>query len=250
MSSCKDMDRLIQLYVDQEIEEADRIRLREHVAECETCRNDLQEMIDLVQSLEEIRNHRAPSESVVWVNQLIKWAAVCTSIAFLMVFFPGMSQHRSTSISKMAAGTGGGEGEVIEKPHHLTVFATQGEKLHIPENDYVQVIPPKNVLKEAPLETALVYPSALPFILDGKPDWFKEVKRFVFVRVPDDKTMGMILAASGLSPEKNRWEKTHFPLSVILVTGKNPRMKTFTFPDNEQKISRWFDRMAATPAVR
>ena len=45
MSSCKDMDRLIQLYVDQEIEEADRKRLGEHVAECNICRNDLQEMI-------------------------------------------------------------------------------------------------------------------------------------------------------------------------------------------------------------
>lgn len=247
MSSCKDMDRLIQLYVDREIEEADCIRLGKHVAECETCRNDLQEMIALVQSLEEIRNHRAPSKSVAWVNQLIKWAAVCTSIAFLMAFFPGMTQHRSTPISKMANGAGE---DVAAKTHHLTVLATQAEKLHIPKNDYVQVIRPRNALREAQLETALVYPSALPVILDGKPDWFKEVKRFVFVRVPDDKTMGMILAASGLSSEQSDWEKSHFPLSVILVTGKNPRMETFTFPDNKQKISRWFDQMAATPAIR
>lgn len=248
MSSCKDMDRLIQLYVDQEIEEADRKRLGEHVAECNICRNDLQEMINLVESLEEIRKYRTPSKSVALANQLIKWAAVCTSIAFLVAFFPGMTQHRSVPISKMANGADPGE-DVVAKTHHLTVLATQAEKLHIPESDYVQVIRPKNAIKGAQLETALVYPSALPFILDGKPDWFKEVKRFVFVRVPDDKTMGMILAASGLTPEKKDWEKNRFPLSVILVTGKNPRMETFTFPDNKQKISRWFDRMAATPVV-
>ena len=117
-----------------------------------------------------------------------------------------MTRHRSVPISKMANGADPGE-DVVAKTHHLTVLATQAEELHIPESDYVQVIRPKNAIKGAQLETALVYPSALPFILDGKPDWFKEVKRFVFVRVPDDKTMGMIFGRLGVSPGKKKTGK-------------------------------------------
>lgn len=249
MSSCKEMDRLIQLYVDQEIEEADRHRLKDHVAECKVCRHNLEEMIDLVQSLEGIRNHdRKPSKAVTLLNHLIKWMAVYTAIAFLVAFAPGMMQHRNVQITELASRAGDpGDGTGI---HHVMVLATQGEKLHIPKNDYIQVIRPRNVKENAGFETALVYPSALPFVLDGKPDWFKEVKRFVFVRVPDDKTMEMILTSSGLTLDRSAWEEKRFPMSVILTTGNNPHLETFTFPDDKQNISRWFDKMAATPTIR
>lgn len=155
-------------------------------------------------------------------------------------FFPGMTQHRSTPISKMANGAGE---DVVAKTHHLTVLATQAEKLHIPKNDYVQVIRPRKAPREAQLETALVYPSALPIILDGKPDWFKEVKRFVFVRVPDDKTMGMILAASGLSSEQSDWEKIIFPCPSSSSPEKIPGWRHLPSPITNRKfpagLTRW-----------
>jgi hypothetical protein len=34
-----------------------------------------------------------------------------------------------------------------------------------------------------------------------------------------------------------------------LTTGKDPQLETFTFPENERNISRWFDKLAATPAI-
>lgn len=222
--------------------------MKEHVAQCNICRHNLQEMIDLVQCLEEIRNHeQKPSKAVTLLNHLIKWAAVYTAILFLVAFVPGMLQHRNVQITELAnkAGEPGGETGI----HDVMVLATQGEKLHIPENDYVQVIRPRNFKGAVGFETALVYPSALSSVLEGKSDWFKGVKRFVFVRVPDDKTMEMILTTSGHTLDRTDWEQNRFPMSVILTTGENPRLEIFTFPDDKQKISRWFDKMAATPAI-
>ncbi|PTX55193.1 anti-sigma factor RsiW [Melghirimyces profundicolus] len=246
MSSCKDMDRLIQLYVDQEIDEADHRRLKEHVAECDDCRSHLQEMIALVHSLEEIRKHaERPSKPVTMANYAIKWAAVYTAIAFLVAFVPGILQHRNTQVNEMASSTA----PAAATHQKMMVLATQAEKLHIPENDYVNIISPSRLTGELEGETALVYPSAMPFFLE-KSAWFQEIKRFVFVRVPDDKTLATILTASGLSPDQSHLKKLSFPMSVILTKGKKTRFETFSFPENEKKISHWYDQIATTPAIQ
>lgn len=245
-SSCKDMDRLIQLYVDREIGEEEHQRLKEHVQGCHSCRRNLQEMITLVQSLEEIRNHREkPSPTVTAFNHAIKWTAVYTAIAFLVAFVPGMMQHRNAQMNEMA---GAPTLPSTNGPQQLMVLATQAEQVHIPESDYIRVIRPRKVSEGSRMDTALIYPSAMPLFKQGKPDWLKRVRRCVFVQVPDYETLQMILKNSGLSLDR-KVNPSNFPVSLILTTGKKPTLKLFSFPRNEKKISHWFEEIAATPAA-
>lgn len=237
--SCRDMDRLIQLYVDQDIDEEEKERLRDHVSQCDSCRQSLQEMVALVHSLEEIRRSMEPRRPAVILNHFIKWAAVYTAIAFLVYFVPQMEQHKMEEY-----GT-----ESMHVHSTVTVLATGAEKLHIPDSDYIQVMRPRNLGQELDIDTALVYPSAVPSLLEDEQDWYKRIKRFVFVKVPDPDTLKYLLLSAGFSKEElldKEWKRDRFPTSVILTTGKQYQLETFTFPDNEKNISRWFDQLATT----
>ncbi|SMO60068.1 anti-sigma factor family protein [Melghirimyces algeriensis] len=246
-SSCKDMDHLIQLYVDQEIEMDDRQRLKEHVETCSSCRKNLLEMLDLVQSLEEIRNHQENrSKPITLLNYGVKWVAVYVAIIFLVAFVPGVLQHRSTEGNELA------NDSVPSNPSHyeMMVLATQAEKLHIPESDYVHVTTPQSLTADADIETALIYPSALPFFEKKMQDWNREaIKRFVFVRIPDNKTLQTILSLAGSDVKKTSLEKPSFPMSIILTTGEKPSMEIFSFPEKKKNISHWFDKMATTSVI-
>jgi hypothetical protein len=252
--SCKNMDRLIQLYLDQEIDEADLQCLREHIQVCDSCRQSLQEMIALVQTLEEIRGSQEKSRLTA-INQMIKWMAVATSIVFIVMFAPPLQSHNQTGID--VAGTSPEpiathEAEELPVESQVMVLATGSESLPIPDNEYIRVIRPQEedggMMDPAfQADTAWVYPSAIPFVLQGNMEWQKELKRLVFVSVPDSDTLNTLLASMGLSFTIK--EDPSFPTSVILTTGKDPQLETFTFPENERNISRWFDKLAATPAI-
>ncbi|OYD09005.1 zf-HC2 domain-containing protein [Paludifilum halophilum] len=254
MSSCRDMDRLIQLYVDQEIDKADLARLREHVDHCGSCRQSLQEMIALVHSLEEIRRHEHSRRPATVFNHMVKWAAVYTAIAFMVYFVPQLQQHQSGSMNGQTAEqvpVAGPEQSVSRST--VMVLATSSEKLHIPENDYVQVIRPRHMEGDLNYETAMVYPSAIPTLMKDRQGWVKRIKRFVFIRVPDGDTMEELLHSAGFSRDQYRdhdFTEDTFPISVILTTGDQPQVETFTFPDNEQNISQWFDNLAAPSTLQ
>src|SRR5699024_12606574 len=47
-------------------------------------------------------------------------------------------------------------------PQQLMVLATQAEQVHIPESDYIRVIRPRKVSEGSRMDTALIYPSAMP----------------------------------------------------------------------------------------
>ncbi|PTM59965.1 anti-sigma factor family protein [Desmospora activa] len=256
--SCKDMDRLIQLYLDQEIEETDLQRLWEHVQTCDSCRQSLREMIALVQTLEGIRSKREDSR-IVRMNQLVKWMAVATSIVFIIVFSPPLQSHYQSESdiagrSPEPIATHAAEELPVESAE-MMVLATGSESLPIPENDYIRVIRPRDDEEgleddELQADTAWIYPSALPFVLQNQIDWHEQLKRLVFIGVPDSDTLHTLLAAVGFSPSiQEELEEPSFPTSVILTTGQNPQLETFTFPEKESSISHWFEKMATTPAI-
>lgn len=255
--SCKDMDRLIQLYLDQEIEEADLQRLREHVQTCEPCRQSLQEMIALVQTLEGIRR-RQEDHRISMMNQKLKWMAVATSIVFIITFTPPLQNHYQSETDI----AGRSPEEVVQEAEEWSTESTEtmvlamgSESLPIPDSDYIRVIRPQGEEEELEddgfqADTAWIYPSALPFVLKNKLDWHEELKRLVFVGVPDSDTFHALLAMVGLSTNiEDELEEPAFPTSVILTTGKNPQLETFTFPEKESNISQWFDKLAATPVM-
>ncbi|GGE19894.1 hypothetical protein GCM10011571_22310 [Marinithermofilum abyssi] len=251
--SCRDMDRLIQLYVDQEITAEDRVRLRRHAADCEECRSNLQEMIALVQSLEEIRLH-AEADRQFHMPTLFKWVAVYTTIFAMVYFSPQMEREQAdlpgTSSVRSVATSSAGNTDTVRS--QVAVLATQSEKLHIPDGDYIHVIPPRSGTEDVDTETAWVYPSAVPILIKDRPPWYREFKRLVFVRVPDNKTLISLAKTAGLDVEKNysSLRNMAFPTSVILTTGEQPHVQTFTFPQKEENIARWFDKLATTQSLR
>ncbi|MBO2532585.1 Transmembrane transcriptional regulator (anti-sigma factor RsiW) [Planifilum fulgidum] len=247
--SCRDMDRLIQLYVDRELDESGVQLLREHVAGCTACKRNLQEMVALVNTLEEIRTHvrmhSAPA-SLIWMKR----AAVCLSIAVLIYLAPFGALPWFADEPQMAVNRGesGISRELPEAaPHKVMVFATQGETLHIPQSDYIRVVSPKKFDPESGTETVWIYPSAIPFFLEDDSSWYTRIKRLVFVRVPDDRTFKTLMSTFGIGLDQGTEQlgDTAFPTSVIITLGKEPKLTTFTFPEQEQEISRWFEKLSA-----
>lgn len=238
--SCRDVDRLIQLYVDRELDEPGVQRLREHVAGCADCKRNLQEMVVLVNTLEEIRTHvrmRSAPVSLVW----LKRATVCLSIAVLIYLAPFGALPWFDDKSQVAVK------EVQPKaPHRVMVFATQGETLHIPQSDYIHVVSPNQFDPEAGTDTVWIYPSAIPFFLQDGSSWYTRIKRLVFVRVPDDATFKTLISTIGIGLDQGveQLRNTAFPTSVIITLGKEPKLSTFTFPDQEKEISQWFEKLS------
>ncbi|MEW9032213.1 MAG: anti-sigma factor [Planifilum fimeticola] len=246
--SCRDVDRLIQLYVDRELDAPGVQRLREHVAGCAACRRNLQEMVALVNTLEEIRSHvrmRSAPASLIW----LKRAAACLAIAVLIYLAPFGTLPWFADEPQMAVNRGETDisRELPEATHKVMVFATQGETLHIPQGDYIHVVSPNQFNPESGTDTAWIYPSAIPFFLEDGSSWYTRVKRLVFVRVPDDHTFKTLMSTVGIGLDQGaeQLRNTAFPTSVIITLGKEPKLTTFTFPDQEKEISRWFEKLSA-----
>ena len=246
--SCRDVDRLIQLYVDRALDEPGVQRLREHVAGCSTCRRNLQEMVALVNTLEEIRTHvqmRSTPTSLIWLRR----AAVCLSVVVLIYLAPFGTLPWFTDEPQMAVRQVEQDiaRELPETPHKVAVFATQGETLHIPQSDNIYVVSPNQFDPKSNTDTVWIYPSAIPFFLQDDSSWYTHMKRLVFVRVPDDRTFKTLMSAVGIGLDQgaDQMRNMAFPTSVVITLGKEPTLTTFTFPDQEQEISRWFEKLSA-----
>ncbi|SFS44099.1 anti-sigma factor family protein [Marininema halotolerans] len=249
--SCKDMDRLIQLYVDQEINEQEHEELRHHIAGCESCLTSLTEMVTLVSSLDEIRQHELSNRPVPFVNHFLKWMVVTAVILLFVTGGPSLLTHRNTGLDQEAVTL---DDEVV-LPSKITVLATKKEDLHIPESGNIEVISPRlQPLKSIKIggQTALIYPSAMPFLADKDQNWVRSMKRLVFVHVPDQETLEHLFSSVGIAMEDKDakgMEETTFPTSIILTTGDHPRWRTFSFPENKQKVVHWFDKVASTSTI-
>jgi hypothetical protein len=243
MPSCKEIDLLIQLYVDGEIGANERQTLREHLETCASCRSQWEEMVSLVRNLEEIGNEERMRKRQTLLLP-VKWTAVCASITLFFLILP---VHSVPSSSPSLGLTSMQSQQMFE----TVVLATQAEKLHIPNDEYIQVIQPKD--ESPPLsQIAWIYPSAVPFLQNGDQSWLKKVNQFIFVKVPDMDTLNTLLATVGihLHPDQLGISDLRFPTSVILKTGNHPQIETFQFPDNEQAVSRWFQKIATQATLQ
>ncbi|MBA4492827.1 zf-HC2 domain-containing protein [Paenactinomyces guangxiensis] len=248
MSSCREIDPLIQLFVDGEINFRERQILGEHIKVCSSCREQLNEMIVLVQGLEEIGVKERRRQKQLFL-QPVKWAALCTSIILLAFVSP---VHSVPSSNKPLHETEtAGKDQPQEMLAMMTVLATQGEKLHIPDDEYIHVVQPRQIDSPPLSQTALIYPSAMPFFKHEQQPWLKKINQFVFVKVPDVRTLHTLLTTTGirLEPDQLVEGQIEFPASMIIKTGENPQIETFQFPDNEQGISHWFNKMASQSAL-
>jgi hypothetical protein len=235
------MDQLIQLYVDREIGEADRMRLKSHVAECADCKRDLQDMIALVDTLENIRiKVRSPHPAGGF--SLVRWMAVGISI-FLLAYIPYHGEHDQTPISPLSVSSitvaQNGTGETVDPEY--TILATADETAHIPHRDTVQILTPDQWPARISSATALVYPGALRFLIDQTgSDWFRQVDRLILIKVPDADTLRMLMKRVGEEWDGLTGHDTvQFPTSVVITPGERPKVEFYSSPDLDQDILQW-----------
>mgnify|MGYP001172731891 CR=1 FL=1 len=236
--SCRDYERYIQLYVDQEINEEDRRKLLEHTRSCPDCRRELKEMVALVSSMEDARQEMRTGTPLLF-RGFFKWVAVCTvavSFAYLAIPFTQKS---------------GSENPAQPMQHSLMVLAGQEESLHIPQDESVHVVHPGRWSDEGfTSEATLVYPSAVSFFLEKERSWSEYTKRFVFIRVPDEQTLVTLLTYAGAKVEQlTGLANIQYPTSVMITLEESPEYETFTFPEEETDVSALFERISSTPMI-
>lgn len=234
--SCRDFDRYIQLYVDQEISEPDRRLLLEHTRTCQACRLELLEMVTLVSSFEDVREEVRPSPAP-YFHVFFKWVAVCTAVFTVIYFVPWSPLFLRKE--------GGSTAQPVQ--HSVMVLAAQEERLPIPSNDAVRVVHPGKLGKEPfQSEATLVYPSALSYLLESKDVWEARGKQFVFVHVPDEQTLFNLLTYAGFKGDRlSELENITYPISVKVTIGEQFEYETFTFPESRQDIVDWFQELRA-----
>lgn len=242
--SCRDYDHYIQLYVDQEISEADRRKLLEHTRTCPSCRRELKEMVTLVTSMEDVRQEM-DSRTPVLFRGLFKWMAVCSvavSIAFVAI--PLFSQHTTTSE---------GEPSPVVQPmqHSVMVLAGQDESLFIPNDQFVHIIRPGKLQEQGfKSEAALVYPSAIPYFVEKDRTWSDYTQRFVFVRVPDEQTLLTLLTYAGAKVDQlTGITNLEYPTSFMISLGEVPEYEAFTFPEEKQALRDLLDKITSKATI-
>lgn len=245
--SCREMDPLIQLFVDGEINESERQILQEHIKTCASCHAHLVEMIELVQNLEEVGyKERVRQQRILLLP--MKWVMIYAGIALFILVSP---VHTITNTHELQVADQSDLQQEIERLN-MMVLATQSEKLHIPKNDYIQVVQPKQMNSSIMTHTALIYPSAMPLMQNGQQPWLNKIHQFVFVKVPDLDTYLTLLDTVGVPHEKSelKGQKLDFPTSIIIKTGEQPHIETFQFPENEKGVMMWFDKLATQSTIQ
>lgn len=243
--SCRDYDRYIQLYVDQEINETDRRKLLEHTRSCPSCRRELKEMVALVSSMEDIRQDIRPA-TPIFFKGFFKWVAVCSvAVSFVYIAMP---------LAQFAFFNKSGRDPVQpvqSVQHSVMVLASQEEPLYIPNDDSVQVINPGKLSEEGfKSEATLVYPSAISYFLEKNRAWNEYTERFVFIRVPDEKTLLTLLKYAGAKVDQlSGLTNLEYPTSVMISLEDSPHYETFTFPEKQRDVSNLLKKITSEATI-
>lgn len=242
MSSCREIESLIQLYLDGELSEKESEIVKDHIKSCPQCHQYVHEMIFLFQSLDEIGLEERIRQRRLFMVP-IKWIAVCMSVSFFLLLSPIQSKPAGESLPFTSV-------EMVEeektKLWDILVLATTSEKLHIPKNESVQVVQPMELDTSLETDTAWVYPSAMPFFQKGDQSWISQINRLILVKVPDRETFQTFLLNTGIQMESDQWvDGENFPVSIIIQKGDQPQIETFQFPDNESGVTTYFEKLAA-----
>lgn len=240
--SCRDYEHYIQLYVDQEISDADRRKLIQHTRSCPECRRELKEMVALVSSLEDV-GHDMRAEPPLFFRGFFKWVAVCTvAISFAYITLP-LNQNSYFAKS--------GDPAAQPMQHSVLVLAGKEEPLHIPRDESVHVVRPGKMDEEAfKSEATLVYPSAISFFTEEDYAWSEHTKQFVFVRVPDEETLKTLLTYAGAKVDQlSGLTDLTYPTSFMYQLGDTPQYEAFTFPEEKRDISDLFNQLTGQTPI-
>ncbi|KXG44005.1 anti-sigma factor [Tepidibacillus infernus] len=241
--SCGRYERLIQDYVDQTISEGEKRELNEHIKYCDHCREDLQDMVKMVSLMEDIsfiQEEKGKKRARRITYKCITACFAVFSAFFLVVYDP------------LGIGLMNFKGNLPVYRNY--VFADDTEQLPIPlENPEVILLRPKSrgmVLlrthrsnehgEHQYIDVTWVYPSAYSQIPTFKTVFPSD--HYVFVDVPDKKTLMEIMTFITGSKIEFDEENIQFPTSVALVQEEgHSTFKAFQFPKSKDKVSRLFE---------
>ncbi|MGA8944049.1 MAG: anti-sigma factor [Thermoactinomyces sp.] len=224
-SDCKEMEFLIQLYVDGEIKKDELQRLERHLNECRQCRDELDQLVQLVNSLEQLGER----ERELIKSRLLNWVKRTVVIASILLFSFTSPLH--TNPKPIYSGE-----KVVEG--RLTVLATGQETVYIPEHKIIQCLKP-NHWTSSISGTALIYPCAVPAFIKRKHS-LNKTNRIIFVRVSDPVALKGLFSTIGLSRE-NVKKTVEFPVSVMVKLSSKPEVSVFKFTKTEEGVRRWYE---------
>ncbi|MBA4601473.1 anti-sigma factor family protein [Thermoactinomyces mirandus] len=181
-SDCKEMEFLIQLYVDGEMKRDDRQRLEKHLNECKRCRDELVKLEQLVSSLEQLgERERLLARSRLL--KMVKWAVVIASI--ILFFFA--SPFHANLLPPLQPDQN--ERKMTGVDWRLKALTKNNEASYILQSHIIQHFEPKqwSGVISGISGTAFIYPGAVPVFIKRASVMVKQLSRpeIIIFRIPN-----------------------------------------------------------------
>jgi len=233
--SCGRYEGLIQDYLDQNISEEELKELNDHIRTCSDCRNELEDMIQIVSVVEDmavIHMEKERQKKKRFSNKLLTTCvAVCSAVIFTF-YYPIEINRNDQAIEYMNF-----------------VVAEESESLPIPSSKEVVLIRPhKRGVKLSERELNNAHVTSVTWVYPSSYSYLGEIKKqltsdhYIFINVPDKKTLEEIsISFIGSLPLLEEIKEEEFPISVAFVKNEaKPIVKSFHFPNHQDEINQLF----------
>ncbi len=212
--SCSEYEHLIQGYVDQTLTEIEKEQLNNHIFQCNSCKEDLHDMIEVVSFIEEMKEIDSLSSRNNKKNFSTKILSTCVAVCSAMMFtfyFPFESNSSETMTNfEQRNFVLVDESESLPIPNHQTVVVMlprNKSKLSLRKQDYLD--------SKDSFDTTWVYPSAYTHLNDF--EWDGESEQFVLIDLPNRETLLHILQLLNKTEYVSFQDQYQFPISVLIA---------------------------------
>ncbi|WP_339061410.1 hypothetical protein [Tepidibacillus marianensis] len=217
--SCSQYEHLIQGYIDQSITVEEKKELNEHIQVCDYCREELQEMIEVVSYMEDIgdTNHKRVKQRIRKLKSslLATCMTVCSAVV-LVLYYPSNNAIFNA------------DGPNIE--YRNIVLADDSEQLPLPDKyEYYSEMkrgkyqPSSLILnhlrqgRNSNYDIIWVYPSIYNHIDEIDLDELSD--EYVFINVPNERTLHQLMALLKRENIYLSLHVTHYPVSIVIDRG-------------------------------
>ena len=237
--SCNEYEYLIQGYVDQTLTDEEKVQLNNHISECERCKEDLHDMIEVVSFIEDMNsvNEIAGGNSKSRFSTKILSTCVAVCSAMMFSFYFSYEYQFFETISKFE--------------QRNFILAAETEELPIPGNQNVILLLPRSKSKltarkqdfsEDPFDITWVYPSAYSHLTEF--EWDYESEQFVLINIPDRETLIEVLTLLNKGKLNIFQDQYNFPISVVIENNdRELDIQPLNFNIQEKEIRPLFEQL-------
>ncbi|TCS83222.1 anti-sigma factor family protein [Tepidibacillus fermentans] len=244
--SCSQYEHLIQGYIDQSITEEEKKELNDHVSVCDSCRKELQDMIEVVSFMEdigEIHHQRVRQRLKKFKPSLLATCmTVCSAVVFVL-YSPTESSYFNV------------EGPRIQ--YRNIVLADENEQLPFPDNYELFIDDQKknrstlqsvtsNLIEQQAnkdsYDVTWVYPSIYSHL--DELDFDQLSDEYVFINIPDEETLHRLIDFLERENLQIPIHVSHYPVSIVINRGEQDHfVKEFEFPTDVDQIHQLLDEI-------